>query len=112
MQNDRLGEFCVTMAADAGADARGCRFGGLHFFNREYPVSRQVVPMLTVKLPSRSWYVLRQAVCFPRSPFARIAMKLVEVIKAEKTSQETFDTLVAVTKQMGKVPVNCKDTPG
>lgn len=48
MQNDRLGEFCVTMAVDAGADARGCRFGGLHFFNREYPVSRQVVPTLTV----------------------------------------------------------------
>jgi 3-hydroxyacyl-CoA dehydrogenase len=39
-------------------------------------------------------------------------MKLVEVIKAENTSQETFDTLVAVTKKMGKVPVNCKDTPG
>lgn len=40
------------------------------------------------------------------------AMKLVEVIKAQNTSQETFDTLVAVTKKMGKVPVNCKDTPG
>ncbi|GHJ89583.1 hypothetical protein NliqN6_5985 [Naganishia liquefaciens] len=40
------------------------------------------------------------------------AMKLVEVIKAEKTSQETYDTLVDVTKKMGKVPVNCKDTPG
>jgi 3-hydroxyacyl-CoA dehydrogenase len=39
-------------------------------------------------------------------------MKLVEVIKAQNTSQETFDTLVAVTKQMGKVPVSCKDTPG
>ena len=39
-------------------------------------------------------------------------MKLVEVIKAEKTSQETYDTLVDVTKKMGKVPVNCKDTPG
>ncbi|KAJ9116793.1 hypothetical protein QFC24_006688 [Naganishia onofrii] len=81
--------------AEACSAERQARFGGLHFFNREYPVSRQVVPTLTV--PN-----------YPAVP----AMKLVEVIKAEKTSQETFDTLVAVTKQMGKVPVNCKDTPG
>jgi 3-hydroxybutyryl-CoA dehydrogenase len=40
------------------------------------------------------------------------AMKLVEVIRARHTSQETFDTLVAVAKKMEKVPVNAKDTPG
>jgi 3-hydroxyacyl-CoA dehydrogenase len=39
-------------------------------------------------------------------------MKLVEVIKTPHTSQETFDTLVAVAKKMGKVPVSAKDTPG
>lgn len=39
-------------------------------------------------------------------------MKLVEVIKAQHTSQETFDTLVAVAKKMEKVPVSAKDTPG
>jgi 3-hydroxyacyl-CoA dehydrogenase len=39
-------------------------------------------------------------------------MKLVEVIRAQYTSQETFDTLWAVAKKMGKVPVSAKDTPG
>lgn len=39
-------------------------------------------------------------------------MKLVEVIKADHTSQETVDTLVTVGRKMGKVTVNCNDTPG
>jgi 3-hydroxyacyl-CoA dehydrogenase len=39
-------------------------------------------------------------------------MKLVEVIKTQHTSHETFDTLVAVAKKMEKVPVSAKDTPG
>jgi hypothetical protein len=42
----------------------------------------------------------------------RAAMKLVEVIKTPQTSQETFDSLVAVAKKMEKVPVAAKDTPG
>ncbi|KAI5449759.1 hypothetical protein NCC49_004049 [Naganishia albida] len=40
------------------------------------------------------------------------AMKLVEVIKTPRTSQETFDTLMAVAKKMEKVTVAAKDTPG
>lgn len=40
------------------------------------------------------------------------AMKLVKATKAQNTSQETLDTPVAVTQQMGKVLVNCKNTPG
>ncbi|XP_065647324.1 hydroxyacyl-coenzyme A dehydrogenase, mitochondrial [Hydra vulgaris] len=39
-------------------------------------------------------------------------MKLVEVVKAENTSQETFDTLFQFSKDLGKIPVSCKDTPG
>lgn len=39
-------------------------------------------------------------------------MKLVEVIKTESTSQETFDALMAFSKALGKHPVTCKDTPG
>lgn len=39
-------------------------------------------------------------------------MKLVEVIKTDKTSEETFKTLYEITKKMGKVPVSCRDTPG
>ncbi|KAL1916079.1 uncharacterized protein VTP21DRAFT_6083 [Calcarisporiella thermophila] len=39
-------------------------------------------------------------------------MKLVEVVRTEDTSDEVFSTLVDVCKQMKKVPVACKDTPG
>ncbi|KAL7889449.1 hypothetical protein AOLI_G00017070 [Acnodon oligacanthus] len=39
-------------------------------------------------------------------------MKLVEVIKAAGTSQQTFDALLDFTKALGKHPVSCKDTPG
>lgn len=39
-------------------------------------------------------------------------MKLVEVIGTSATSQETFDSLLAFSKALGKTPVSCKDTPG
>ena len=39
-------------------------------------------------------------------------MKLVEVIKADKTSDAVVETIVALCKQMNKVPVVCKDAPG
>lgn len=39
-------------------------------------------------------------------------MKLVEVIRTDSTSQETFEALMDVTRRMGKNPVTCKDTPG
>lgn len=39
-------------------------------------------------------------------------MKLVEVIRGEQTSEETINRLLAVSQQMNKVPVVCKDSPG
>lgn len=39
-------------------------------------------------------------------------MKLVEVVKAEQTSDEVINQLVSLTKQLGKVPVVCSDSPG
>ncbi|XP_062386687.1 hydroxyacyl-coenzyme A dehydrogenase, mitochondrial [Sardina pilchardus] len=39
-------------------------------------------------------------------------MKLVEVIKTQSTSQETYEALMAFSKALGKHPVTCKDTPG
>ncbi|KAJ3187153.1 hypothetical protein HDU85_007191 [Gaertneriomyces sp. JEL0708] len=39
-------------------------------------------------------------------------MKLVEIIRIPETSDAVFQTLVDVSKKMGKVPVACKDTPG
>ncbi len=39
-------------------------------------------------------------------------MKLVEIIRGLATSQETYDTTEALSKQFGKVPVECNDFPG
>ncbi|XP_060782459.1 hydroxyacyl-coenzyme A dehydrogenase, mitochondrial isoform X2 [Neoarius graeffei] len=39
-------------------------------------------------------------------------MKLVEVIQAQGTSQETFNTLLEFSKALGKHPVSCIDAPG
>jgi len=39
-------------------------------------------------------------------------MKLVEVVKAEQTSDTTISKLVELTKAFGKTPVVCKDSPG
>lgn len=39
-------------------------------------------------------------------------LKLVEIIRAENTSEETINELVGVAKQMKKTPVVCKDAPG
>lgn len=39
-------------------------------------------------------------------------MRLVEVVKAEKTSDEVTQAIVAFSKQLGKTPVVCRDSPG
>jgi 3-hydroxybutyryl-CoA dehydrogenase len=39
-------------------------------------------------------------------------MKLVEVVKGDKTNDETIETIISLAKQMGKTPVLCKDAPG
>jgi 3-hydroxybutyryl-CoA dehydrogenase len=39
-------------------------------------------------------------------------MPLVEIVRAELTSDAAFDAAHAVAEQMGKTPVRCHDTPG
>lgn len=39
-------------------------------------------------------------------------MKLVEVVKAERTDEQTLATTVELARQLGKIPVICKDAPG
>jgi 3-hydroxybutyryl-CoA dehydrogenase len=39
-------------------------------------------------------------------------MKLVEVVNTKYTDTNTIQTIIELTKQMGKVPVLCKDSPG
>lgn len=40
------------------------------------------------------------------------AMKLVEVIRGQRTADETLATLTTFSKSLGKTPVQAKDTPG
>ncbi|KAG8896782.1 hypothetical protein FRC00_005279 [Tulasnella sp. 408] len=42
----------------------------------------------------------------------RPQMKLVEVVKAPETAEETIEALLAVCKKMDKTAVRCTDTPG
>ena len=39
-------------------------------------------------------------------------MKLVEIVNTEFTNQQTTSTIMELTKQVGKTPVLCKDSPG
>jgi 3-hydroxybutyryl-CoA dehydrogenase len=39
-------------------------------------------------------------------------MKLVEVVKANQTTDEVVDTVFELAEQMGKTPVRCTDAPG
>lgn len=40
------------------------------------------------------------------------AMKLVEVVKAEQTSDQTINLITTLAREIGKTPVLCKDAPG
>ena len=39
-------------------------------------------------------------------------MPLVEIVRAERTSDEAFDTAYALGERLGKHPIRCHDTPG
>lgn len=39
-------------------------------------------------------------------------MKLLEVIRIPETSDSTYDTVIKFGKELGKITVTCKDTPG
>lgn len=39
-------------------------------------------------------------------------MKLVEVVRADETSEEVMDMLLELTRRFGKEPVVCRDSPG
>ena len=39
-------------------------------------------------------------------------MKLVEIVKGKNTSEETLDTIEQISKEIGKIPVKCNDSPG
>ncbi|CEQ41111.1 SPOSA6832_02811, partial [Sporobolomyces salmonicolor] len=85
----------ITKIAEGCSDARKARFAGFHAFN---PVPQ----MKLVGKPATDW-PSQSALC-PRPQ--------VELVATERTSRETMDALLDLSKRMKKVPVQCKDTPG
>ena len=39
-------------------------------------------------------------------------MKLIEVIKGKDTSEKTLETILEISKQLNKIPLECNDSPG
>ncbi|WP_411025646.1 3-hydroxyacyl-CoA dehydrogenase family protein, partial [Salmonella sp. s55004] len=39
-------------------------------------------------------------------------MKLVEVVRTDDTSEDTYNSLMTFAESLGKTPITCKDTPG
>jgi len=39
-------------------------------------------------------------------------MPLVEIVRAERTGSDAFETVFALAKRLGKEPIGCSDTPG
>jgi 3-hydroxybutyryl-CoA dehydrogenase len=39
-------------------------------------------------------------------------MPLVEIVRAERTSDEAFDAAFELGRRLGKTPIRCSDTPG
>ena len=39
-------------------------------------------------------------------------MRLVEIVKLDKTEQAVFEAVQGYVKRIGKTAVTCKDTPG
>ncbi|KAG9037601.1 hypothetical protein FRB95_004821 [Tulasnella sp. JGI-2019a] len=87
--------LAIKEIAQSCSGERRKRFGGVHFFNPVY-----------VYDPRRPGSHRALTSCH------RPQMKLVEVIKAAETSDETIETLLDVCRRLKKTPVNCKDTPG
>jgi len=81
-----------------------------------------VVPSHCLLVTNTSSFLLEDIACkmqLKRENFAGLhffnpvpAMKLVEVVRGEETSQLAYDSLFRFCQRLGKTPVKCKDSPG
>ncbi len=92
-------------------EAKVALFNELAQYNNEETIFATNTSSLSVS-------ALQQKIIFPE----RVAgmhffnpayiMKLVEVVKGEQTNEEIANTIYNICKDLGKVPVMCKDSPG
>ncbi|KAI6205552.1 hypothetical protein M3Y94_00805300 [Aphelenchoides besseyi] len=81
----------------------------------------RICPSKTIFATNTSTLVLKQIGALMKEPsrfgglhyfFPVPISEIVEVVKADKTSEQTFHKLVQYTKEIKKIPIRCKDTPG
>ncbi|KAI8821662.1 3-hydroxyacyl-CoA dehydrogenase [Fimicolochytrium jonesii] len=102
----------ITLSKDSGAAARDSQLV-IEAIVENLKTKRALFKALDEAASASTIFASRQAHFAGLHFFNPVPqMKLVEVIRTPETVDAVFDSLVAVTKKMGKIPVACKDTPG
>lgn len=103
--------FLIIEAIIEREDAKVSLFGDLAKYNSEEVI-------FATNTSSISISSIQEKIIFPERVVGMhffnpaYIMKLVEVVKGDQTNDEVAKTVFDICKQMGKVPVMCRDAPG
>lgn len=103
--------FVIIEAIIENEDAKISLFNDLAKYNNEEVIFATNTSSLSVSS-------LQQKIIFPERVVGMhffnpaYILKLVEVVKGDKTNDEIVETVVDICRQMNKIPVVCKDAPG
>ena len=103
--------FVIIEAIVENEEAKISLFNDLAKYNNEEVIFATNTSSLSVSS-------LQQKIIFPERVVGMhffnpaYIMKLVEVVKGDKTNDEVAKTVYDIAKQMGRTPVICKDAPG
>ena len=103
--------FIIIEAIIENEDAKISLFNDLAKYNNEEVIFATNTSSLSVSS-------LQEKIIFPERVVGMhffnpaYIMKLVEIVKGDKTNDEVAKTVYDISKQMGKTPVMCKDAPG
>jgi 3-hydroxybutyryl-CoA dehydrogenase len=103
--------FVIVEAIIEKEDAKVSLFNELAKYNNEEVIFATNTSSLSVSSMQKKIIFAERVVGMHFFNPAYI-MKLVEVVKGEQTNEEMLKTIVGICKEMGKVPVICKDAPG
>ncbi len=103
--------FVIIEAIIENEEAKVSLFNNLAKYNNEEVIFATNTSSLSVSS-------LQQKILFPERVVGMhffnpaYIMKLVEIVKGDKTNDEVAKTVYDIAQQMGKTPVMCKDAPG
>jgi 3-hydroxybutyryl-CoA dehydrogenase len=103
--------FIIIEAIIEKEDAKIALFNELAKYNNEEVIFATNTSSLSVSF-------MQQKIIFPERVVGMhffnpaYIMRLVEVVKGRETNDEVAKTIFDLCKQMGKIPVMCKDAPG